>query len=178
MSEHGFRQMLDAISAELTQALAGVDEREARRLEEAVLAAGAVFVTGEGRSGLVARGLAMRLMQLGLRAYVVGETVTPAARTEDLFVAISGSGETSVTRTHAVSAKALGMRVAVVTATSESPLAGLSDLRVLIPAESEQYGRSLFEQAALVLLDALTRVLQDRLGLSATDLDARHANLE
>jgi D-arabinose 5-phosphate isomerase GutQ len=68
--------------------------------------------------------------------------------------------------------------VAAVTAASESPLGELSDLRVLIPSESKQYGRALFEQAALVLLDALALLLQRRLGQSAADLEARHANLE
>ena len=33
---------------------------------------------GAGRSGLVAKAFAMRLMHLGLEAFVVGETITPA----------------------------------------------------------------------------------------------------
>jgi 6-phospho-3-hexuloisomerase len=53
-----------------------------------------VFVMGAGRSGLVAKAFAMRLMQLGLSVYVVGEITTPAVLPQDVVIAISGSGET------------------------------------------------------------------------------------
>jgi 6-phospho-3-hexuloisomerase len=178
MPEHEFRQVVVAISSELAQALSQVEEGEAGRLEEALLAAGAVFVTGEGRSGLMARGFAMRLMQLGLRAYVVGETTTPAAQPGDLLVAVSGSGQTRSTCVCAETARALGIQVAAVTATPESRLAGLADLRVLVPKESAQHGGSLFEQTALVFFDAVASLLQRRLGKDSRDLEARHANLE
>lgn len=36
-----------------------------------------IFVYGMGRSGLMLKAFAMRLMQLGFIAYVVGETTTP-----------------------------------------------------------------------------------------------------
>ena len=49
---------------------------------------------GAGRSGLVAKAFAMRLMHLGFTAYVVGETITPAMRPKDLLVIFSGSGRT------------------------------------------------------------------------------------
>ena len=53
-----------------------------------------IFVMGAGRSGLVAKAFAMRLMQLGLSVYVVGEITTPAVLPQDVVIAISGSGET------------------------------------------------------------------------------------
>jgi 6-phospho-3-hexuloisomerase len=39
-----------------------------------------VLVVGMGRSGLVARGFAMRLRHLGLHSYVLGETITPPVK--------------------------------------------------------------------------------------------------
>ncbi len=36
-----------------------------------------IFVTGLGRTGLMARGFAMRLMHLGRRVYHVGDVITP-----------------------------------------------------------------------------------------------------
>lgn len=54
-----------------------------------------VFLLGLGRSGLVAKAFAMRLMHLGIGVYVVGETITPAIGDKDCLLAISGSGETS-----------------------------------------------------------------------------------
>ena len=59
-----------------------------------ILNAQRIYVMGAGRSGLVAKGFAMRLMHLGLQSYVVGETITPALRKGDVIVIFSGSGRT------------------------------------------------------------------------------------
>ena len=53
-----------------------------------------IFVYGTGRSGLMLKALAMRLMQMGLDAYVVGETTTPSVQEGDLLIVASASGET------------------------------------------------------------------------------------
>ncbi|MDD1727997.1 MAG: SIS domain-containing protein, partial [Methanospirillum sp.] len=53
-----------------------------------------IFVLGAGRSGFVAKSFGMRLMHLGMNAYVVGETVTPAFHQRDTLIAFSGSGKT------------------------------------------------------------------------------------
>jgi D-arabinose 5-phosphate isomerase GutQ len=58
-------------------------------------------------------------------------------------------------------------------------LGNLADLSVVIPAaQSAQFGGSLFEQAALLVCDSLTLILQQRLGQSHTDMRSRHATLE
>ncbi len=43
---------------------------------DAILDADRIYVMGAGRSGLVAKSFAMRLMHTGFTAYVVGETIT------------------------------------------------------------------------------------------------------
>ena len=186
MEEGRFHKALELILTELTGVFVRVEEKKIAALEEAIASAGAVFVTGEGRSGLVARCFAMRLMHLGLRAYVVGGTVTPAARPGDLLLAVSGSGKTATTCSVARSAARAGARVAAITAGPRSPLANVAALVVVIPAAaaargrslSRQHGRSLFEQSALLLLDALVLELQRRLGRTDADMAARHSNLE
>ena len=55
-----------------------------------ILHARRIYVMGAGRSGLVAKGFAMRLMHLGLQSYVVGETITPALQKGDVMVIFSG----------------------------------------------------------------------------------------
>jgi len=185
MEEGRFHKALELILTELTGVFVRVEEKKIAALEEAIASAGAVFVTGEGRSGLVARCFAMRLMHLGLRAYVVGGTVTPAARPGDLLLAVSGSGKTATTCSVARSAARAGARVAAITAGPRSPLANVAALAVVIPAAaargrtlSRQHGRSLFEQSALLLLDALVLELQRRLGRTDADMASRHSNLE
>ena len=48
-----------------------------------------IFVTGAGRSGLVSRFFAMRLMHSKYKVYIVGEIFTPSIQSGDLFVVIS-----------------------------------------------------------------------------------------
>ena len=61
--------------------------------------------------------------------------------------------------------------------------AGLVDLRIDLPIgpaliASSQHGGSLFEQANLILLDAIAARLQEDLVLTNAELTARHANLQ
>ena len=74
-----------------------------------------IFVDGEGRSGFVGRCFAMRLMHIGYKPYVMGETITPALRENEVYLAISGSGTTKNTLSNAKAAKKLGLKIIAVT---------------------------------------------------------------
>ena len=78
------RQFSLRILEELKQVLDRVDPGAASGLADELLAAERIFLAGAGRSGMAARGFAMRLMHLGLTAYVCGETTAPAIRAKDL----------------------------------------------------------------------------------------------
>src|SRR5215207_4915860 len=110
------------IVAEQVEAIALVDDIVVRDLLVAIDAASRIFLLGEGRSGLVGRMLAMRLMHLGHQVYVVGETTTPSIGGGDLLIAISGSGETGTVVMMAEGARKTGAQVAAITANSESRL--------------------------------------------------------
>ena len=96
-----------------------------------------VFVIGQGRSGLVARAFAMRLMHLGIGVYVVGETITPAIDDDDCLLAISGSGETSYIISTAKIAKMRDAKIVAVTSYSESTLGKMSDLVIHIKGRTK-----------------------------------------
>ncbi len=174
------------IVAEQVEAIARVDDQAVRDVLVAIGAANRIFLLGEGRSGLVGRMFAMRLMHLGHQAFVVGETTTPSIANGDLLIAISGSGETGTVVMLAEGAKGSGAKLAVVTANVESRLAGVADLVVLLPTQhklhgssSRQYGGSLFEQTTLLLFETMVSMLAA--GDAATgfaSLAKRHANLE
>ena len=138
------------------------------------------FVTGAGRSGLVARSFGMRLMHAGLPAFVPGETVTPAADAGDLIVAISCTGETGYTSYLAERAHALGADVAVVTSEEQSTLARLADQVIIVPAVADDIviRAAVFEHATSLCLDAVFNVLADKLKLDLDEFRKRHANLE
>ncbi|RKY24959.1 MAG: 6-phospho-3-hexuloisomerase [Planctomycetota bacterium] len=138
------------------------------------------FLTGAGRSGLVARMFGMRLMHAGLTAYVTGETITPAAGEGDLLVAISCTGATCYTEYLVRRAKELGARVVVISSVGESPLARLGDDVVIVPAIAEDIvtRAAVFEHATSLCLDAVFNVISGRLKIDAETFKARHANLE
>ena len=82
------------IGQHVLDASGALNSKQVNSFIEALLSAKRVFVIGAGRSGLVAKAFAMRLMHLGLDIHVVGETITPALREGDILVVVSGSGET------------------------------------------------------------------------------------
>jgi len=138
------------------------------------------FVTGAGRSGLVARSFAMRLMHVGLPVFIPGETNTPAAGAGDLLVAISCTGQTGMTEYVARRARSLGPTVVVLTAEPDSPLGAHADQLIVIPVAAQDIvlRAAIFEHAASLCLDAVFNVLSEKLKLDLEQFQARHANLE
>lgn len=180
----GYGSLPGTILGELDEVYERFDTAQLAALAQAVLDAPRVFVSGQGRSGLIAGALAMRLMHLGRDAHFVGEVTAPAVGRGDLFVALSASGTTRTTLHQAETAHGAGARVVAVTTNARSPLVALSAVRVWLPigrpdgVPSRQHAGSLFEQAALVLADSLSGLLQEELGLSDAELDDRHDNLQ
>jgi 6-phospho-3-hexuloisomerase len=137
------------------------------------------FCSGQGRSGLVAQMAAMRLMHVGFDAHAVGEATTPSIGEGDGLVMISSSGETPVTLHLARLALGFGARMLAVTTRADSTLAVLAHAVIDVPTVGTgQFGGSLFEQSALLLLDAMI------LDITAGDpqahavMKARHTNLQ
>jgi len=156
-----------------------------------------VVVVGMGRSGLVARGFAMRLMHLGFKSYVLGETITPSIGDGDVVVAISGSGTTSLVIAAAEAAKKMRSTIIAITSYSDSPLAKTADAVVIVPGRTkvaridDYFARqilglheplaplgTLFEDAAMVFLDSVVAELMKRLNKTEEDLEKMHANVE
>lgn len=183
---------LTAVVGELGDVLQGVEDAALRGLEERLTVARRIFVAGAGRSGLMMRAFAMRLMHLGLRVHVIGEVTTPSIEAGDLLVIGSGSGETESLCTMARRARHLGAGLALVTIAASSTLARLADTVVRLDAPSPkvvpaagatarasiQPLGSLFEQALLLVLDTVVLRLAAARGTSSDEMFTRHANLE
>ena len=156
-----------------------------------------ILVMGAGRSGLVGRAFAMRLLHLGYNAYVLGDTIVPSIGEGDVVIAISGSGRTKLIITAAEAAKQVGATVVAITSYPDSPLGKLADVVVEIPgrtkmAEEEDYFArqilgiheplaplgTLFEDTAMAFLDGVTVELMHRLNKTEEDLRRVHANIE
>ncbi|MEB3816572.1 MAG: 6-phospho-3-hexuloisomerase [Desulfurococcales archaeon] len=157
-----------------------------------------ILVMGAGRSGLVGRAFAMRLMHLGFNVYVLGDTIVPSITDKDLVIAISGSGKTRLIVTAAEAAKAVGAKIAAITSFPESPLGKLADIVIRVPGRTKEtfkmddyFARqilgihaplaplgTLFEDTTLILLDGIIYELMVKLGISEEEMRERHANIE
>ena len=178
---------LALIRDEISVTVSGIDPYQLASLACFVGEADRIFVAGAGRSGLVLRMAAMRLMHLGHTVHVAGDTTTPAISSGDVLLVASGSGNTAGVVKAAETAANAGARIAAFTTNGVSPLAGLSHALVIIPAAQKtdhfsslscQYSGSLFEQALFLATESVFQTLWDNTDQPAEQLWLRHANLE
>ena len=193
---------MSTLTRHIEQSLEELELDSVSEMLDMILSAQGVFVLGTGRSGLVGRAFATRLMHLGLRVHVVGESTTPALHPDDLVVAISGSGETLSIVDLGRVVKTIGAPLVVITSQSDSTLGRMADRSVKIfgrakNGKGDYLARHLlgeytelqqaefsnlaplgttFEIATLVFLDATIAELMVRLNKKAEDLE--HGNIE
>ena len=137
------------------------------------------FWSGQGRSGLVAQMAAMRLMHVGFDAHAVGEATAPAISKGDGLVMISGSGETPAALHIARLAVDYGAHMLAVTARVDSTLAQHAHAVIEVPiGGTGQFGGTLFEQSALLLLDAVILKITADDPQAYAVMKARHTNLQ
>lgn len=174
---------------QLAGILEGIDEERVQELIALIDEAPHVYCCAAGRSLLMMRCMAMRLMHMGYVSYVVGDTTTPAFHEGDLLICASGSGATSCVVNVAKKARALGGRVACITISDESPLAELSDVVVSVPTFTDKgdfdvskrtvmAGGTSFEHAVLLLSDAMVVPMATARGFDLNKGFPLHANLE
>jgi 6-phospho-3-hexuloisomerase len=183
-----FAGRVHRILDELKEILVRVDPTAVDQLAQELMQANRIFLFGQGRTGFMTRAFASRLMHLGIQSHFVGETTVPAIAAGDLCLVNSGTGKTRFVYHVAAVAKEAGARLATITAHPEARIGRMADVVVAVPAPtkgesvgpsgSTQPPGSLFEQAALLLMDAVVMAIMERLDISAATLAARHANIE
>jgi len=181
-------QYLAAVVEELSQTVNLISDEETENLVDRILESKKIFVTGAGRSGFMGKSFVMRMMHMGIDAYVVGETVTAAFEKDDLLIIGSGSGETKTLVAIAEKAKSLGGTVAAITISPESTIGELADITVRLPGITKDQSEgdfktiqpmgSLFEQTMLLIYDAIILRFMEKKGLDSNKMYGKHANLE
>ncbi|MFG6118046.1 MULTISPECIES: 6-phospho-3-hexuloisomerase [Thalassobacillus] len=179
------RTIIDEVSKEITQVLQRVDEQQAVQLSEQIRSSKRIFISGEGRSGLMGKAIAMRLMHGGFEVYVTGETITPSILEGDLLIAISGSGSTGAIVQFSKKAQEAGAKVFLVTTNPDAELTKITDGVLVIPAATKKRRAeepktiqplgNQFDQSVHLLLDA---VIIHALDDSYEKMTERHANME
>lgn len=176
-----------------------IADEEVDAFTHAILSANRIYVMGAGRSGLVAKAFAMRLMHLGFTSFVVGETITPAIEKNDMFIAFSGSGNTKSIADVAQTAKGIGSTIGLITSNKDSTIGIIADVIVVIESqrdavtdESHEYDirqmmgehksfaplGTIFETTSMVFSDALVSHIMEITQTSEGELKKRHTNIE
>ena len=169
------------VLADLARCVEGVDGSAVRALVDALADARQVTLVGTGRSGSMLAAMAIRLGHVGVAARCVGPDEPVEVDAGELVLVGSGSGRTPVPLEQAGAARSAGATIIAMTADPESPIAGLADHLIAIPAalsadaDGPHTLRSLFEEALLVVCDCVCRLLADKLGVTPEDMQARHA---
>jgi 6-phospho-3-hexuloisomerase len=193
------QDMMRLMASKIRATATNLSDGEITAFLQEILNADRIYVMGAGRSGLVAKAFAMRLMHLGFTAYVVGETITPAMRPNNLLVIFSGSGQTKTIADIAVTSHEVGGRIALITSNRESRIALIADAIVIIENQRDKVGDetaefevrqmtgeygsfaplgTLFETAAMVFADACISMLMEISKIDEKELKNRHANIE
>ncbi len=184
----------------VTRAIDSIKDHEVEKMINTLIDAYGghkILVMGAGRSGLVGKAFAMRLLHLGFQVYVLGETIVPRISEGDVVIAISGSGRTKLIVTAAEAAKQVGAKIIAITSYLDSPLGRLADVVVVVPGrtkiatEEDYFTRqilgiheplaplgTLFEDTAMIFLDGVVVGLMKKLGKTEEDLRNAHANIE
>ncbi|URZ04963.1 6-phospho-3-hexuloisomerase [Clostridium felsineum] len=181
-------KVLEDILKEVQQVINNVDESKMDEVVEFITKDKRIFVYGEGRSGLIGKCFAMRLMHIGYTVYVVGETITPSVQAEDVVFLISGSGETSMVLNLLQKSKAKGAHIISVTSREGSTLAKDSSKNIIVPGavksdkaqnvKSIQLLSSLFDQSVHIVMDALCLKLSYKDKIDNDIAIKNHSNLE
>src|SRR5699024_1047046 len=144
-----------------------------------------IYFAGEGRSGLVAKAIAMRLMHAGKKVYVAGETITPAIEADDVLILLSGSGKTNQVVHLGNQASECGAHVFLVTTNKQAleqdwckeglHIRAATKYRLPNEPDTIQPLGNQFDQSAHIILDA---TVIDSLEETEQNMKDTHSNLE
>ncbi len=180
-----FSESVQYIQRKVQDILKTVSQEDVDQVKKLFFKANHVFVYGAGRSGLVAKAFAIRLVHLGFQAFVVGETITIPVQEGDLVIIVSGSGETIPAVMTAEIAHNLKAKVVSITGKKDSDIDQFADITLFVSAgcNEEQRKRcaplgTLFEASVWILLDGLIADLLDSKNETEETMRKRHATLQ
>jgi 6-phospho 3-hexuloisomerase len=181
-----FYKSLNYIQDKVNKIVDKVSQKDIKRIKDLFFNSNNIFVYGAGRSGLVAKAFAIRLVHLGFQTFVIGESITKPVQKGDLVVIVSGSGETIPAVMTAEISHNLGANVVSITAKKKSEIAKFADVTLFISInydddnERKQFAPlgTLFEASVWIILDAIIADILDSKNETEDIMRKRHATLE
>jgi 6-phospho-3-hexuloisomerase len=199
MENHRVQEMMQLMASKIRAIATTISDKDVDAFITEILHARRIYVMGAGRSGLVAKGFAMRLMHLGFQSYVVGETITPALQKGDVIVIFSGSGKTKTVADIAETGKEIGAHICLITSNADSRIGKIADCKVIIEHQRDDVKDdaaefeirqvlgdhksfaplgTLFETTSMIFGDAVISRLMEITKTDESALKNRHANIE
>lgn len=169
------------IAKKIAEILANGDKATIEEIIKLLLSSDKVFIYGAGRSGLIGKAFAIRLVQLGLKVFFIGETTTPIVDDTDVALIISNTGETMSAIQTANIIRRVGAKVVVMTSRKTSKLAHAANLVVVLDPEPDDETAALaplgtlFENSALVFLDGIVAQIMEKRKETESKMRGRHA---
>ena len=177
------RTVLEIEARAIQDLVATIDERFARAVNVVLTCRGRVVVSGMGKSGHIARKIAATLASTGTPAFFVHPAEASHGdlgmiTRDDVFVALSNSGETAELLAIVPLLKRQGAKLIVLTGSPESSLARESDVHLYAGAAKEACPLNLAPTAsttaALALGDALAVALMQAKGFTQDEFALAH----
>ncbi|MDR0309249.1 MAG: SIS domain-containing protein, partial [Candidatus Methanoplasma sp.] len=126
------RETMDYLKERCKAVVYSIPEKDWNNLIDLIISKEKIFIYGSGRSGLIGQLFSVRMVQLGLRVYFVGDMTTPIIGRNDLTILVSNTGQTmSVVRTAEI-ARRVGSHVVSLTSSASSRLAMNSDAAIIL----------------------------------------------
>ncbi|UCH71968.1 MAG: SIS domain-containing protein [Thermoplasmatales archaeon] len=180
-----FTESISYIQRKIKDILNQVSAEDIEKVKKLFFSSDRIFVYGAGRSGLVAKAFAIRLVHLGFQTFVIGETITAPVKKGDLVIIVSGSGETIPAVMTAEIACNIGAKVVSITGKKKSGIAKYADITLFISSSCNDLERkkyaplgTLFEASVWVLLDGIVADLSNSKNETEENMRRRHATLE
>jgi 6-phospho 3-hexuloisomerase len=180
-----FCDSLRYIQRKIKDILDQVSKDDIERVVTSFFKANRIFVYGAGRSGLVSKAFAIRLVHLGFQTFAIGETIGAPVKKNDLVIIITGSGETIPAVMTAEIVRDIGATLVVVTGRKNSRITKFADIAIVLAVECSEKERkefaplgTLFEASTWILLDGIVAKLMKQKKETEESMRSRHATLE
>lgn len=180
-----FNKSINYIQRKVKDILDKISQDDIDEVKKLFFSSNRIFVYGAGRSGLVAKAFAIRLVHLGFQTFVIGETITAPVQKGDLAIIVSGSGETIPAVMTAEIAHNIGAKVVSITGKKKSEIAKYADVTLYLSVACKDVERkryaplgTLFEASVWILLDGIIADLLESKNEKEETMRRRHATLE
>lgn len=175
------RETMDYLKERCKAVVYSIPEDDWKTLIELIISKEKIFVYGSGRSGLIGQLFSVRMVQLGLNVYFVGDMTTPIIGKNDLTILISNTGRTvSVVQTAEI-ARRIGSHVVSLTSSASSRLAEVSNTAIVLNVKKDKMDSTqaplgtIFEDTVLFFFDCIIPELMKKLNVTEEDMRKRHA---